>query len=80
MTLYDPELKSQLAAPTYKFDAAGRKVLEPKEKIKERGLKSPDMADALALTFAANVISRDDYMNKDYIDSYANDYDPFARL
>ena len=28
------------------------RLLEAKEKIKERGLKSPDMADALALTFA----------------------------
>ena len=48
----NPELKSELASPTYKFDAAGRLVLEPKEKLKERGLRSPDLADALALTFA----------------------------
>ncbi len=51
----DTELKSELAAPTYSFDAAGRKVLEPKDKIKERGLRSPDLADALCLTFAAPV-------------------------
>ncbi|MBQ9200686.1 MAG: terminase family protein [Lachnospiraceae bacterium] len=76
----DTELKSELASPTYKFDAAGRKVLEPKEKIKERGLKSPDMADALALTFAAPVISKNDYVNKTIYESYANDYDPFSRL
>ena len=48
----NPELKSELASPTYKFDASGRLVLEPKDKLKERGLRSPDMADALALTFA----------------------------
>ncbi|MBQ3456786.1 MAG: hypothetical protein IJG36_10145, partial [Synergistaceae bacterium] len=48
----DPELKSELASPTYKFDAGGRLILEAKEKLKERGLRSPDMADALALTFA----------------------------
>ena len=48
----DSELKSELASPTYSFDARGRKVLEPKDKLKERGLRSPDMADALALTFA----------------------------
>ena len=48
----NPELKSELASPTYKFDAGGRLVLEAKEKLKERGLRSPDMADALALTFA----------------------------
>lgn len=51
----DSALKGELAAPTYSFDTSGRKVLEPKEKLKERGLRSPDMADALALTFAAPV-------------------------
>jgi hypothetical protein len=51
----DPNLKSELASPTYSFDSAGRIVLEKKEKMKERGLRSPDMADALALTFAAPV-------------------------
>ena len=55
----DAGLKSELAAPTYSFDAAGRKVLEPKEKLKERGLRSPDLADALALTFAAPVKPRE---------------------
>ena len=48
----DTQLKTELSSPTYYFDAKGRKVLEPKEKLKERGLKSPDMADSLALTFA----------------------------
>lgn len=51
----DSALKSDLSAPTYSFDAAGRMVLERKEHIKERGLRSPDLADALALTFAAPV-------------------------
>ena len=48
----DTQLKTELSSPTYYFDARGRKVLEAKEKLKERGLRSPDMADALALTFA----------------------------
>jgi hypothetical protein len=55
----DNELKSELSAPMYMFDAHGRKVLESKEKMKERGLRSPDLADSLALTFAASVASRD---------------------
>lgn len=50
-----PELKSDLCVPTYDFDAAGRLRLESKDAIKERGLRSPDIADALALTFAAPV-------------------------
>jgi hypothetical protein len=45
-------LKQDLGAPTYWFDAAGRKVLEPKDEIKKRIQRSPDYADALALTFA----------------------------
>jgi hypothetical protein len=51
----DSALKSDLSAPTYSFNAAGKMVLEAKEHIKERGLRSPDFADALALTFAMPV-------------------------
>ena len=32
--------------------------LESKDAIKERGLRSPDLADGLALTFAAEVAPR----------------------
>ena len=53
-----PELKADLCQVCYDFDAAGRMRLEPKEKIKERCGKSPDIADALALTFAAPVRPR----------------------
>ena len=48
-------LKADLSAPTYLFDASGKMMLESKEKIKERLGRSPDLADALALTFAAPV-------------------------
>lgn len=48
-------LMSDLSAPTYGFNQAGRRILEPKDKIKERIGRSPDLADALALTFAAPV-------------------------
>jgi len=53
-----PELKSELVTPEYGFDAANRMKLEPKEHIKERMGKSPDLADALALTFALPVVPR----------------------
>lgn len=49
------ELRASLVVPTYSFDAAGRMVLEPKDKMKERVGMSPDPGDALALTFAAPV-------------------------
>lgn len=46
-----PELKRELTAPTYTF-VNGKFQLEPKDKIKERLGVSPDLADALCLTFA----------------------------
>lgn len=51
----DEPLKAELSTPTYSFDSAGRMKLEPKEDVKERLLRSPDKADALALSFAAPV-------------------------
>ena len=48
----DADLKTELAAVEYRFTSNGRIILEPKDRIKERMGKSPDLADALALTFA----------------------------
>lgn len=46
-----PELVAELTAPTYSF-LNGKFILEDKDQIKKRLGKSPDLADALALTFA----------------------------
>jgi phage terminase large subunit len=46
-----PELIAELTSPTYFFNL-GKFQLESKEQIKKRLGKSPDLADALALTFA----------------------------
>lgn len=46
-----PELVAELSTPTYLF-LNGKFQLEPKEQVKERLGRSPDLADALALTFA----------------------------
>lgn len=46
-----PELLTELCAPTYGFKG-GKWILEEKDAIKERIGYSPDIADALALTFA----------------------------
>jgi hypothetical protein len=54
----DLQLKSDLVVVTYSFNAAGKMQLVPKDKLKERGLPSPDVADALALTFAQPVAPR----------------------
>jgi hypothetical protein len=46
-----PELIGELITPTYMF-SNGQFQLEDKDQIKERIGRSPDLADALALTFA----------------------------
>lgn len=46
-----PELSGELTAPTYTF-FQGKLQLEEKDQIKARLGRSPDLADALALTFA----------------------------
>jgi hypothetical protein len=53
-----PELKADLCAPTYSFDPSNRMVLESKDSIKARGLRSTDLGDALALTFSHAVHPR----------------------
>lgn len=45
-------LVAQTGAPQYTYDSSRRKVLESKEKMRQRGVKSPDLADAVALTHA----------------------------
>lgn len=51
-------LKADLVAPTYRVPSTGIVELEAKDKIKERLGRSPDIADALALTFAYPVVAR----------------------
>lgn len=46
------ELASDLSAPKEKFRANNDWLLESKTDMKARGVRSPDIADALALTFA----------------------------
>lgn len=51
-------LASDLTSAVYDFNQKGQIRLEPKERIKERLGKSPDLADALALTFAQPVFAK----------------------
>jgi hypothetical protein len=52
----DHELVRELASPGYKYTSTGKIKIESKEEMRKRGLKSPDRADALALTMASNSI------------------------
>lgn len=53
----DDELVAELAAPSYKYTSTGKIKIESKEEMKKRGIKSPDKADALALTMASSAAS-----------------------
>ena len=54
---YDDELVAELVAPSYKYTSTGKIKIESKEEMKKRGIKSPDKADALALTMASSAAS-----------------------
>jgi hypothetical protein len=56
------ELVSELTAPTFSYaNAKGLFELETKDSLKARGLTSPDLADALALTFAMPVMKQNPF-------------------
>jgi hypothetical protein len=47
------DLRQELASPRYTFLSNGKIKVEGKTEMKKRGLRSPDLADALCLTFAS---------------------------
>tara|TARA_R100000654_G_scaffold62436_1_gene89408 strand:- start:337 stop:1662 length:1326 start_codon:yes stop_codon:yes gene_type:complete len=81
----DIALKQELATPIYWYDNIGRRVLESKDQIKKRlqGAGSPDLADALALTFALPVAKKqpeDIYIKRRKQSTQKTDYDPYKVL
>ena len=81
----DVALKQELATPIYWYDNVGRRVLESKDQIKKRlqGGGSPDLADALALTFALPVGKKhpeDIYVKRRKEATQKTDYDPYKVL
>lgn len=74
----DRELREELCATTFVYQGDKFRIVE-KEIIKDQIGRSPDKADALALTFAFPVVKRqpiDQLRNR----SATADYDPYARL
>lgn len=53
----DDEFVNELASPGYKYTSSGKIKIESKEEMRKRGIKSPDKADAFALTMASGVAS-----------------------
>jgi hypothetical protein len=50
----DDQLFAELVGPRFSFSSNGKMKVESKDEMRRRGLGSPDMADALCLTFAGN--------------------------
>jgi hypothetical protein len=71
------ELRDQLVGVQYDYNLKGELQLEKKSDMKKRGLASPDIADALALTFARPVWPRayDDWAGTGGGATY--EYNPF---
>ena len=61
-------LVSDIASPKTKYRANNDWLLESKMEMKSRGIRSPDLADALALTFAV----------QEYIPEWANEKKPMG--
>lgn len=72
----DDRLKNQLIQREYDYNLSGRIQLESKKDMKERGLESPDIADALALTFATTVPSSDHLLSPLLQPRVMHDYNP----
>ena len=71
------DLKTDLCVPLYKFDSGNRLQLESKDDIKKRGGRSPDLGDALALTFSYPVAAKKLGHFGFKEEAVLADYDPF---
>lgn len=68
----DEVLISELTAPTFKPSSSGKTVVESKDDLKKRNVRSPNAADAFCLTFAGG-----EYLVQTARTSHAQmDYDP----
>lgn len=74
---YLPEMIAELTEPTYTF-VGGKIQLEPKDQIKERLGKSPDLADGLCLTFAWVDMPAAQVAEQRGANQTLHDYDPYS--
>lgn len=61
-------LQADACAPGYKYDSSTRLLLESKDDMRKRGVRSPDEWDAVALTFAEPIGAETPSFNFDNID------------
>jgi len=75
----DRELGDDLIGVEYGFTPTNKIQLEKKEDMKKRGLASPDLGDALALTFAYPVAPKGMNKHRTEMANKRRNYDPFKR-
>ena len=75
----DKGLKEELVSPEFDYTLKGAIKLESKKDMKKRGLSSPDVADALALTFAVRINEYAQFANTER-GARIRKFDPFARV
>lgn len=73
-----PELKAELTVVEYGFDNADRRKLKKKEDIKRDFGMSPDIADAVALTFAHQIVLPNTNLYNSAMTKCNTEYDPFG--
>ena len=76
----DRELKEDLTGIEYGFNLQNAILLEKKSDMKKRGAASPDMADALALTYAQPVAPRMMPAGGAMIGQIKSEYNPFEEI
>ena len=75
----DVDLKAQLTQREYGYTLSGNKIhLETKTEMKKRGLQSPDIADALALTFSEDPAVVVTGVPNPFTITAKHDYDPLG--
>lgn len=74
-----PEIVAELVTPTYTF-VKGKMLLEDKDQVKKRLGRSPDLADALALTFGLVEMPASQRVDvtRTPVGTTVHDFDPYA--
>lgn len=76
---YDRDFVEELAAPTYGLNSQEQIQLETKKEMRRRGVRSPDVADALACTFALPISATMRRGEEELKPYQAPDYNPYAK-
>jgi hypothetical protein len=79
-TVFGDQISNELTGPQYSYNLHNEILLEAKKDMKARGVLSPDIADALALTYAYSVVPNRNaggLLPKALVET---EYDPFENI